>query len=481
MEAAARKDEKPAERGKSPGPASAAKIAGRKTAAEDSWAERIAERLKAAEGRAAWERDVDALAATEGFDPYNLARGLVAGSPRRLGARGRLGQANLPALELAFWLAAGGLAEPPSPERLTMSPYLRRLLIAVRSGRPARALAAAELARSGAARRTSEAIERHLDSLPGLALAEAEAVPGKVLAFDDPIPGAPASEVFQTLMRVLESFSGLRRVAIGLFHIEGLKFTETSRLLKVYSPNLNAELRHGRERLASAVKAYLTRLAVARGHDLTDFPGLDGLRGGRTILSPVPSRGELPDRPAPETLEPPHGAGAISAVESESATLARRLAILSPDGLGLDYQPAIDLAFWLAAAGLSEPPEEEKPRPRPLFNRLGRRLPAPAIRRPPRDLSEIVAPPASEALGVLTRALERLSDRPRLVLRLLCREGLDLLEAGRRLGISPLNVRAEWGAALKSLSDTLHDYLLAPAGTTGHPAAGHPGLDPSGR
>jgi DNA-directed RNA polymerase specialized sigma24 family protein len=76
--------------------------------------------------------------------------------------------------------------------------------------------------------------------------------------------------------------------------------------------------------------------------------------------------------------------------------------------------------------------------------------------------------------------LERLTDSRRSVLRLLYREGLDLLEAGRRLGTTLKEVRSEWGAALKSLSDTLRDYLLDPARTTGGPAAGQPGSDPLG-
>jgi hypothetical protein len=67
-----------------------------------------------------------------------------------------------------------------------------------------------------------------------------------------------------------------------------------------------------------------------------------------------------------------------------------------------------------------------------------------------------------------------------LFFRLLYREGLDLLEVGRRLGMTRPRVRAERWAALQSLADTLRDYLLYPARAAGHHAAGHPGLDPLG-
>jgi DNA-directed RNA polymerase specialized sigma24 family protein len=440
----------------------------------------------AAEARAALERDVAALAATGEFDPYNLARSLAAGSPGRLAARGRLvssgrhGPTAFVALELAFWLAAGGLAEPPSPKLLTLSPYLESLYLAVRASRAIRALAAVELARGGRARRIDEALERHLDSLPGLVRAEAEAVPGRFAPFDSHIPEAPASEVFQTLLWVVESFSGWRRVALGLFHLQGLSIGETARRLKVEPNNLHAELRHGYERLAGALKAHLTRLAVARGHGLADFPGLDGLRGGRPALSPVPSLAELPDRPAPPALEPPEGSGAPSAVESESAALARRLAILSPDGLGPDLEPAYDLALALAAAGLAEPPEAERPRadPGPRHDLWGRPRPAPRRRRPIPAPARIVAPPAAEALGVLIRALEGFSDKRRLLFLLCYREGLDILEAGRRMGLSPTRARSLRVSGLKSLAAKLQEYLLDPARTPGHPAAGPPAWTP---
>jgi DNA-directed RNA polymerase specialized sigma24 family protein len=427
--------------------------------------------------------DAGDLAASGEFDPYNLARSLAAGSPGRLGSRsrllsGRLRPITLDSLELAFWLAAGGLAEPPPPERLRLDPRLWSLVLAARAAPPARALAAIELARGGSARRIPEALERHLDSLPGLARAEAEAVPGKVLAFDGPIPEAPASEVFQTLLRVTGSFSGRRRVIMGLVHLAGLSFGETARCLAVDPLAIHNELRHGYKRLAGDIKAYLTRLAVARGHGLTDFPGLDRLRGRRPALSPVPSRGELPERPAPPALEPPQGADSPSAVKLESAELARRLVILSPDGLDTCLKPVFDLAYWLSAAGLAEPPEAAIPPPgrgrpgRPRLTPEGpRSIPAP---------SSFVAPPPSEALGFLTRALEGFSGRRRLIIRLLFREGLDTLEVGRRLGMTTRHALSERSVALRALADQLRDYLLDPAWTPGRPAAGRPGLDPLG-
>jgi hypothetical protein len=479
--------------------AKAEKQAARRKAAEAAWDKKLHEFIMAAwaspghdktladEARAALERDVAALAGTEGFDSYNLAKSLATGSPGRLGASarvlsgGRLGQTDQISLELAFWLAAAGLAELPPPERLTLIHSLAGLVLAAKADHPARALAAAELARGGSARRSSEVLERHLDSLPGLARAETEAVPGRVLALDVPIPGVPASEILQTLMRVLESFSGWRRVIIGLFHHEGLSLVETAGRLKVDPRQLHPELRHGYERLASALKAYLTRLAVARGHGLADFPGLDGLRGGRPTLSPIPSRGELPPLSPLPALEPPEGADTTSAVESESAALARRLALLSPDGFGPDIQPAYELAFWLAAAGLSEPPPPQRPRPDlvPRYDRFGRLHP-PRRRRPISAPSRIFAPPASEALGVLTRFFERSAGRRRLIFRLLYREGLDILEAGRRSGLSESLVRSERGAGLKSLAGKFRDYLIDPARTPGRPAAGRPGVDQPG-
>jgi DNA-directed RNA polymerase specialized sigma24 family protein len=426
---------------------------------------------------------VDDLAEAGEFDPYNLARSLAAGSPGRLGSRrrllsGRLRPIALDSLELAFWLAAAGIAEPPPPERLRLDPRLWSLVLAARAAPPARTLAAVELARGGSARRIPEALERHLDTLPGLARAEAEAVPGGIADFDAPIPEAPATDVFQTLLRVTGSFSGWRRVIMGLVHLGGLSLSETARCLAVDPLTIHVELRHGYKRLAGELKAYLTRLAVARGHGLTDFPGLDDFRGRRPALSPVPSLAELSDRPAPEALEPPQGAGALSDVKLESSELARRLAILSPDGLDTCLKPAFDLAYWLSAAGLAEPPEAGIPLPgrgRPGRPRLTpeepRSIPAP---------SSFVAPPPSEALGFLTRALEGLSGRRRLIIRLLFREGLDVLEIGRRLGMTTPRVLSERSVALRSLADRLRDYLLDPAGTPGPHAAGRPGLDPLG-
>jgi hypothetical protein len=220
---------------------------------------------------------------------------------------------------------------------------------------------------------------------------------------------------------------------------------------------------------------------VARGHGLADFPGLDGLRGGRPTISPVPSRDELPPLPPAPALEPPEGADTPSAVESESAALARRLAILSPDGLGPDIQPAYELAFWLAAAGLSEPPPPQRPRPDlvPRYDRFGRLHP-PRRRRPISAPSRIFAPPAEEALGVLTRIFERSAGRRRLIFRLLYREGLDILEAGRRSGLSELLVRSERGAGLKSLAGKFRDYLIGSARTTGRYACDQPRRDPLG-